>query len=259
MFHIKTLADGHVLEIKVDRADKLNALSPEMYRDICVALGQLDRNPELRVGLIHAEGKHFSAGIELDKWAPIFAAGGRFPVPEGGIDPFALSGPRCSKPLVVAVQGYSYTWAIEMLLTTDVRVAAEDAQFAMLEVKRGIYPCGGATLRLPQQMGWANAQRYLLTGESWTAADALRTGLVQEIVAPGQQYRAARSIADKIAAAAPLGVRAILKSSRLAHADGELAAAEQLFDDLPEVMRSEDAQEGVRSFLERREAVFKGR
>lgn len=259
MSPIKTLVEGPILEIQVDRPEKLNALSPEMYADICLALGRLDRSPELRVGLIHAAGKHFSSGIELDKWAPIFAAGGGFPLPQGGIDLFALSGPRCRKPLVIAVQGYAYTWAVEMLLTTDVRVAAEDTKFAMLEVKRGIYPCGGATLRLPQQMGWANAQRYLLTGESWTAAEALRTGLVQQVVPAGEQYRAARAIAEQIAAAAPLGVQAILRSSRLAQAQGEAEAALHLFDEMPTVMRSQDAQEGIRSFLERRHAVFTGR
>ncbi|HSW13781.1 MAG TPA: crotonase/enoyl-CoA hydratase family protein [Solimonas sp.] len=258
MSHVTTTIDGHVLEIKVSRPEKLNALSPQMYADICLALGELDRNDELRVGLIHAEGKHFSAGIELDKWAPIFAAGKGFPMPEGGIDMFALSGPRCRKPLVMAVQGYAYTWAVEIMLTTDVRVAADDTLFAMLEVKRGIYPCGGATLRLPQQMGWSNAQRYLLTGEAWSAAEAQRTGLVQQVVAAGEQYQAARAIADSIAAAAPLGVKAILKSSRLAQSDGVAVAASRIFDDMNTVMNSEDAKEGVRSFMERRSAVFKG-
>lgn len=258
MSHIEPIAHGHVLEIRVNRADKLNALSPEMYGDLARALGQLDRDPDLRVGLVYAEGKHFSAGIELDKWAPILAKGG-FPPIEGGIDPFALSGPRCSKPVVMAVQGYCYTWGVEFMLTTDVRVAAEDTRFAMLEVKRGIYPCGGATLRLPQQMGWANAQRYLLTGEAWSAAEAYRTGLVQEVVRPGEQLAAARDIARRMAAAAPLGVSAILKSCRLAITEGERVAAARVFDDLPAVMRSEDAKEGVQSFVERREAVFKGR
>lgn len=258
MSHIKTATQGHVLEIKIDRPEKLNALSPEMYVDICLALGELDRAPDLRVGLILAEGPHFSAGIELDKWTPIFAGGGGFPLPQGGIDLFALSGPRCRKPLVMAMQGYAYTWVVEMMLATDVRVAADDTRFAMLEVKRGIYPCGGATLRLPQQMGWANAQRYLLTGEPWSAAEALRTGLVQEVVAPGEQHQAARVLANKIAAAAPLGVQAILTSSRLAHAEGEHEAARHLFDNMSAVMRSQDAQEGIRSFLERRDAVFKG-
>lgn len=258
MSYIETTVDGHILDIRINRPDKLNALSPEMYTDLALALGRLDCEADLRVGLIHAEGKHFSSGIELDRWAPIFARGGGFPRPEAGIDLFALSGPRCRKPLVMAVQGYCFTWAVEVMLTTDVRVASEDARFAMLEVKRGIYPCGGATLRLPAQMGWANAQRYLLTGEQWSAAEAHRTGLIQQVVAVGEQYRAARVISESIAAAAPLGVVAILKSSRLAMTQGEIEAATKVFDDMPTVMASEDASEGVRSFLERRSAVFKG-
>lgn len=258
MAHIESSTAGHVLEIKVNRAEKYNALSPQMYIDLALALGQVDRDPAVRVGLVHAEGPHFSAGVELDKWAPIFAGGNGFPVPEGGIDPFAIGGPRCRKPVVLAVQGYCYTWGVEFMLTTDVRVAADDTRFAMLEVKRGIYPCGGATLRLPQQMGWANAQRYLLTGDAWSAAEAHRTGLVQEVVKPGEQLAAAREIARRLAAAAPMGVQAILKSSRLAEAEGEAHAAAHIFDDMPGVMRSEDAREGVQSFLERRDAVFKG-
>lgn len=259
MSHLDITVRDHLLDIRINRPEKLNALSPQMYGDLALALGRLDREPELRVGLIHAEGKHFSAGIELDQWAPIFASGQGFPLPEGGIDPFGLVGPRCRKPVVMAVQGYCYTWAVEVMLTTDVRVAADDTKFAMLEVKRGIYPCGGATLRLPQQMGWANAQRYLLTGESWSAADAHRAGLVQDVVAPGEQANAARSIAERIAAAAPLGVAAILKSSRLAMSSGEAEAARRIFDDMPAVMGSEDAREGIQSFVERRAAVFKGR
>ncbi|MGB0219356.1 MAG: crotonase/enoyl-CoA hydratase family protein [Sinimarinibacterium flocculans] len=258
MSYIELSVAGQVLEIRVNRPEKLNALSPEMYGDLALALGRLDRDPELRVGLVYAEGRHFSAGVELDKWAPLFAKGS-FPVPEGGIDPFALSGPRCSKPVVMAAQGYCYTWGVEFMLTTDVRVAAEDTRFAMLEVKRGIYPCGGATLRLPQQMGWSNAQRYLLTGDAWSAEEAYRTGLVQQVVQPGEQLAAAREMARRLAAAAPLGVRAILKSSRIALHEGEHAAAARVFEDMGAVMHSEDAQEGVQSFLERRDAVFKGR
>ncbi|WP_281783812.1 crotonase/enoyl-CoA hydratase family protein [Sinimarinibacterium flocculans] len=258
MSYIESSVAGQVLEIRVNRPEKLNALSPEMYGDLALALGRLDRDPELRVGLVYAEGRHFSAGVELDKWAPLFAKGS-FPVPEGGIDPFALSGPRCSKPVVMAAQGYCYTWGVEFMLTTDVRVAAEDTRFAMLEVKRGIYPCGGATLRLPQQMGWSNAQRYLLTGDAWSAEEAYRTGLVQQVVKPGEQLAAAREMARRLAAAAPLGVRAILKSSRIALHEGEHAAAARVFEDMGAVMHSEDAHEGVQSFLERRDAVFKGR
>jgi enoyl-CoA hydratase/carnithine racemase len=160
---------------------------------------------------------------------------------------------------VIAVQGYCYTWGVEILLNCEIRVAASDTKFAMLEVRRGIYPCGGATMRLPGQAGWSNAMRHLLTGDTWTAEDSLRWGLVQEIVAPGEQYAKAREIAVKIASAAPLGVQAVLKSSRLARLEGEAAAAAVLFRDLMPILKSEDAREGVQSFLERREARFTGK
>ena len=182
MSFIETTRNGHVLEIKVNRADKHNALSPEMYSDLARAYAELSHDPDLRVALLYADGKHFTSGIELDKWAPIFSGGQGFSVGEGEIDPFGLKGPRHNKPVVMAMQGNCFTWGVEIMLNTEVRVAAEDTRFAMLEVKRGIFPCGGATLRLPQQMGWANAQRYLLTGDAWSAQEAHRLGLVQEVV-----------------------------------------------------------------------------
>ncbi len=259
MSHIETHQNGHILEIKVNRPEKHNALSPEMYRDLARAYGELSRNSELRVGLLYGEGAHFTSGVELDKWAPIFGNGKGFEVGEGEIDPFGLQAQRHTKPVVMAVQGNCFTWGVEIMLNTEIRVAASDTRFAMLEVKRGIFPCGGATLRLPRQMGWGAAHRYLLTGEFWYAEEALRTGLVQEVVAPGEQVNKAREIATQIAKAAPLGVQGVLKSTRMAWNEGEAEAARHLFVDMVPVMQSEDAAEGVASFMQRREAVFKGR
>ena len=144
------------------------------------------------------------------------------------------------------------------MLNMEIRVAAADTQFAMLEVQRGIYPCGGATIRLPQQMGLANAQRYLLTGDRWSADEAYRLGLVQEVVEPGQQYDAAMELAERIATAAPMAVEGVIKAVNFAGQHSEADAVEQIFKDLVPVMQSEDAAEGIRSFVERREAVFKG-
>ena len=259
MAFIETRQVGRILEIQVNRADKHNALSPEMYHDIGKAYGELSRNPDLRVAVLYGEGPHMTSGVELDKWAPIFGNGKGFEIGEGEVDPFGLNGERHTKPVVMAVQGNCFTWGVEIMLNTEVRVAADNTRFAMLEVKRGIFPCGGATLRLPQQMGWGNAQRYLLTGDYWYADEALRTGLVQAVVPAGQQLAKAREIAEQIAKAAPLGVQNVLKSTRLAWNEGEAVAAQALFPNLLPVMQSEDAVEGIRSFMERREAVFKGR
>jgi enoyl-CoA hydratase/carnithine racemase len=257
--HVELEQRGHLLVIGVRRPEKMNALSRDMYRALARAMYRLEHDPDLWVGVIWAEGPHFTSGVDLGDWAEAFASGTPFPIGPEEIDPFSMSGPRLSKPLVIGVQGRCYTWGWELLLNTDLRVAATDTRFAMLEVRRGFYACGGATLRLPREIGWANAQRYLLTGDELGAEEAHRLGLVQELCAPGEQLDAALALAARVAKAAPLGVRGSLRSSRLCMLEGEDAAIGPMFAGMAEVMQSEDAAEGVRSFVERREAVFKGR
>lgn len=259
MEHVNAQKNGHVLVISICRPEKYNALSPAMFQALGRALAQLDRDPELRVAVLHAEGKHFTAGVELDLWASHFASGTPFPVGPDEVDPVGLTGPRHSKPVVIAVQGYCFTWGVEVLLNCEIRVAARDTQFQMLEVQRGIFPCGGATLRLPREIGWGNAQKVLLTGERWSAEQALRWGMVQDVVEPGEQLARAMAYAEQIARCAPLGVQGVLRSSRLFETTPQDIAVQQMFSDLKPVMASEDATEGVRSFIERRQAVFRGR
>jgi enoyl-CoA hydratase len=249
---------GHVLLIGLDRPAKRNAFDLPLWDAVCAAYGQLDRDDELRVGVLHALGAHFTGGLDLPQWAPVFAKGA-FLIPEGGLDPLGLVGPRLRKPIVAAVQGLCFTIGIELLLATDVRVASDDVRFAQIEIKRGIYPVGGATLRFPREVGWANAMRWLLTGDEFGAAEALRIGLVQEVAPAGTQLARALALADVIAAQAPLGVYATLASSRAALPSDETTAARRLLPDLAPLLRSEDMQEGMRSFLERRAGTFRGK
>lgn len=255
---ISTERRGHVLLVGIDRPEKRNAFSPEMYEALGVAYGELDRDPELRCGVLFAHGEHFTGGLDLPTWGDIFR-GDRFPVAEGGIDPLGASGPRLRKPMLCAVRGICLTIGIELLLATDVRVAASDARFGQIEINRGIYPVGGATVRLPRQAGWANAMRWLLTGDMFDAVEAHRIGMVQEVVDPGQELPRAIELAETVAKRAPLGVYATLASARLAEAQGEEAAMARLLPDLRPIMDSEDAAEGLRSFVERRDARFQGR
>lgn len=259
MDHVDVAQDAHILFVKLNRPEKLNALTPDMYRALGRALHRLSRDPELRVAVVHAEGPHFTAGLQLDLWTAQFASGMPFAPGEGEIDPFGLTGERHRKPVVTAVRGYCFTWGVEMLLNTEIRVAASDTRFQMLEVQRGIYPCAGAPIRLPREVGWGNAHRVLLTGNPWSAEEALRWGMVQDVVEPGAELAKATGYAQAIAAAAPLGVQGVLAATRFAADHGHDAAVSQMFRDLVPVMRSEDAAEGVRSFLERRKAQFKGR
>ena len=206
---------GHLLLVGLNRPEKRNAMNVEMFVDIGRAYAQLDRDDDLRCGILHAHGDHFTAGLDLAEWAPVFA-GGQMPIAPDGLDPLGLQGPPLRKPLLCAVQGICFTIGIELMLATDVRVAARGTRFGQIEIKRGIYPVGGATIRMPREAGWANAMRWLLTGDEFSADDAHRVGLVQEVVEPGQQLDRAVEIAEHIAAQAPLGVRATLASSRMA-------------------------------------------
>ncbi len=259
MEHTTVSVDGHVLVITLNRPAKYNALSLTMYAEIGRALARLNNDPELRVAVLCAEGKHFTAGVDLDQWAPVFGSGKGMPEVADGIDPFGMRGERHAKPLVIAVQGYCFTWGVEILLNTEIRIAASDTQFQMLEVQRGLYPCGGATFRLPREIGWGNAHKLLLTGERWSADDALRWGMVQEVVAPGEQVARAMDYARRIADCAPLGVQGVLRSTRTAQAEDHETAVAEMYRHLVPVMASADAAEGVRSFIERRKAVFTGR
>jgi enoyl-CoA hydratase/carnithine racemase len=111
-----------------------------------------------------------------------------------------------------------------MMLNTDIRVAAKGTRFAQLEVKRGIFACGGATIRLQREIGWGNAQRYLLTGDEWTAEQAYQWGLIQELVEPGEQFNKAMEIAEKIAKAAPTWTPPAVKQRHLISKRFETAA-----------------------------------
>lgn len=247
----------HVLLIGLDRVAKRNAFDLPLWNELCAAYGELERDPELRVGVLFAHGDHFTGGLDLPQWGETFSSG-KWHIPEGGIDPLGLVS-RVSKPIVLAVQGTCFTIGIELLLATDLRVAAANTRFGQIEVKRGIYPVGGATLRMPRELGWANAMRWLLTGDDFDAAEALRMGMVQEVVPAGEQLARATALATTIAAQAPLGVYATLKSSRAAIPANEHAAARQLMPDLIPIMKSEDVQEGLQAFVQRRPGAFKGR
>lgn len=251
---------GHLLLIGINRPEKKNSFVPQMMDDMALAYALLEDSDHLRCGVLYAVGDVFTAGLDLAQFAPLIAERGDLTYPENGIDPFGIHTKRKrTKPIVAAVQGLCLTLGIEVLLASDVRIAASDARFGQIEVKRGIFPFGGATLRLPEIAGWGNAMRWLLTGDMFDAAEAYRIGLVQEVVEVGEQLERAIAIAETIAKQAPLGVYATLRSAWKAQSVGFDAAAADLMPETMKLFHSEDAKEGVLSFVERREANFKGR
>lgn len=251
---------GQILLIGLNRPAKRNAFDRQMLNELAVAYGELEENEEVRCAVLFAHGEMFTAGLDLASLAPTIAAGKNLDDEESKIDPLGLDPNKVrTKPVVAAVQGKCLTLGIELLLASDVRIASENATFAQIEIKRGIFPFGGATLRFPEVAGWGNAMRWLLTGDEFDAAEALRIGLVQEITEHGKQIEKAVEIAERIAKQAPLGVYATLASARKMQSEGFDAAAKDLLPQVLKLFKSADAQEGVQSFIERREGNFSGK
>lgn len=249
---------GRVARIGLARAEKRNAFDLRMLRELAQAFTDYEDDAEARCAVLFAHGDHFTGGLELNDVGPAVATGAPL-FPAELVDPLGLGARRRTKPVVAALQGYCLTIGIELALAADIRVAADTTRFGQIEIKRGILPFGGATIRMPALTGWGNAMRYLLTGDMFDAAEALRIGLVQEVAPAAEVLDRATAIATRVAAQAPLGVRGTLASSRGAVADGFEAEAARLFARAREVMGTEDALEGMRSFVERREAVFQGK
>ena len=256
---ITTQRDGHVLLIGVNRPAKRNAFDLATIDALGAAYEILGTDDQLRAGLLFAHGDHFSAGLDLAEVGPAVAEHGPAVIcGSHRFDPFAVWRDPVPKPVVMAVNGIAYTLSIELALAADIVIAADDVRFRQLEIGRGIMPFGGATFRAPEQLGWGNAMRFLLTAEEFGAADALRIGLVQEVVPAGAHVERARELAQLISRQAPLGVQATLASARIGRDQGQAAARDHIASLLPGILRSEDAAEGLRSFTERREARFTG-
>lgn len=251
--------DGHVLRIGFHRPEKRNAADMRLLQELSLAYGELDRDPELRVGFVFAHGDHFTGGLDLADVGPRISAEGLNMVPEGGINPWAVDGTAVRKPVVMAVQGTCLTLGIELILASDFAIAADSTVFGQVEVSRGILPFGGATIRFPRAVGWGNAMRWLLTGDSFDAAEALRIGLVQEVVPHGDQYARGLELAHRVAAQAPLAVQASLANARIAVRQGDAAAEAALQPELVRLASTEDSRIGMESFFTRQPANFVGR
>jgi enoyl-CoA hydratase len=252
---------GAVLQICINRPAKRNGFTPKMFQELGEAYTRLDDDPDLRVGVLCAAGGHFTAGLDLPTIAPLMQRGEKA-VPLGLVDPLNLGMDgyrRRTKPMVAAVQGITYTLGIELMLAADIVVAADDCRFSQLEVQRGIMATGGATLRMAERAGMGNALLHLLTADVFGSAEALRLNFVQKVVPVAELLGEAMRIADLIAAQAPLAVVATRLNVLKGLEHGPVVAMQDFMGVQQRLSSSDDAAEGVRSFVEKRTALFNGR
>ena len=254
--HIRTEVHGHVLKIVIDNSAKKNAFTPAMMEQLSDALTELHDTEAYRVGVICAEGRDFTAGLDMPKFFGPSAE--KRNIKEGNVDPFGLT-KRCRKPVITAVQGIVFTIGIELMLTGDIVVAAADSRFCQMESKRGIAPLGGAHFRFLSRAGWGDAMYHLFLCDEFSAERAQAIGLVQEVVPPGEQIERAMALAAIIARNAPLGIQVTKEAAAKYVEGGEAAAIAHIPNIRDRVLGSADAKEGIQSFIERQAAVFQGR
>jgi len=248
--------EDHIAIISVDNVAKRNALSPEMIEQLSQHLTTFDNDDNLWVAVLCPEGEHTTAGLDMPKFFGPTAT--VKPLPEDWVDPFGL-GKRCSKPVISVVHGMTYTVGIEMMLAGDIVVAADTARFCQMESKRGIAPLGGAHFRYLTRTGWGNAMYHLFLCDEFDAQRALQIGFVQEVLPFGPHKERAMELARLICQCAPIGLRATKAAALRFVREGEQAAIDCIPQIQETVFATEDYAEGLRSFVERRAAVFKGR
>ena len=250
---IRTERRGHLLVITIDRPEAMNALAPEMMFQLEDAFTELRDESELRAAVITGAGERaFCAGADLGRMADRAVRA----------DPRRLqlfNGLQVKKPIVGAINGHCLAGGLGVALLCDVRIASENATFGCMGTARGILPGAGQTVRLPHVVGITNAMWLLLSGERIPASEALRIGLVNRVVAPGEALNAGLEWAGILASRAPLAVQAT-KESALRGMTLPLEEALRLEGQLgAPVAASADAQEGILAFNEKRTPHWQGR
>lgn len=247
---VTTERDGPVWVITICRPEMRNAIDRATSEAIAQAMDDLDSDPDLRVGILTGAGGHFCSGMDLKA----FLRGERVELPGRGLAGIIETPPR--KPVIAAIEGYALAGGCEIALACDLMVAADNAQFGLPEVKRGLMAGSGGLMRLPQRIPRQIAMHYALTGDLMPAVEARQWGLVNQLSAPGEALAAAKTLAHKIAANAPLAVqisKQVVAESLHWPADERFQRQNAL---LETIIHSNDAKEGATAFSEKRLPVW---
>jgi len=262
---------GRIATVTINRPERRNALNQPAMRRLALAWTDIREDPDVWVAILTGAGERdFCVGADLKEFIPqvteqIDELAG-FDTSILGPD-FDARAPLVAvlregdlfKPVIAAVNGICAAGGMEMLQGTDLRIASESATFAVAEVKRGLFPGGGSTVRLPRQIPYARAMEILLTGDPISAHEALDLGLLNQVVAPGELMDAAHAMAERILENGPLAVRAVKESVVRGSGLPLIQAMDLELELAAQVFATDDAKEGPRAFLEKRKPNWKGR
>ncbi len=249
--------DGHVATLTINRPDKLNALNIATRSRLVEELDDLAANDDIRVVIVTGAGeKSFIAGADIAEFE------GRSPVEQFRVmtdSSVFLAVDQFPKPIIAAINGFCLGGGCELALACDIRIASEKAKLGQPEINLGLLPGGGGTQRLPRLVGMGAALKMLYTGDFIRADEAHRIGLVDEVVPPDQLQARVKELADTIASKSPVALRLIkqaVRTSMRTSLDEGLKQEVTLFS---LAFASEDKEEGVDAFLNKRQPTFTGR
>ncbi len=249
---VRVEQEGKLLVITLCRPTMRNAIDRATSQALADAMDRLDSDDTVTVGILTGEGGHFCSGMDLKA----FVKGERIELPGRGLGGIIETPPK--KPVIAAVEGFALAGGFEIALACDLIVAADNAQFGLPEVKRGLMAGSGGLLRLPQRIPRQIAMQYALTGDMMSAAQARQWGLVNLLTLPGEALGEAKTLAHKIAANAPLAVsvsKQVVSDSLHWPADERWQRQNAL---LETIIHSNDAKEGATAFSEKRPPLWTG-
>ena len=255
----------HVATITLNRPERMNTISGPMLRQLTERLIEAEADRDVRVIVLTGTGRAFCAGLDLSEVVRPSQPGDISNVNTGGFNDLDLRNTpptvlfNLGKPTICALNGSAAGYGMDTALGCDIRIMAEGAKMAAAFTKRGIVPESGGTWFLPRLIGWSKAAELIFTGRTLTAAECLEMGLVSRVVPDAELAGAARALALEIAANAPLAVQASKKMMRMGLGEGFNDHVHHVFLQLLPLMRSQDAAEGMRAFMEKRSANFTGR
>jgi len=249
-----------IVLVGINRTFIQNRIDPPTRLRLNEVMYLYEHDPTLRAFVLFGHGENFSRGIDVDAAQAGLISGQRATSPAPTLDLVGNTPPHRTKPMVVVVHGDTWNLGHEIYLAGDVRVAAANTRFGQDENTHGRFPGGGATVRFVREAGWGNAMRYMLTGDHWTAEESYRMGVTQQIApTPQAALEAGVALARKIAACAPLGIRATLASARQVIDPVEADALSKLGAQYAALYRTEDFIEGRKAEAEGRPPKYQGK
>lgn len=263
IFKVET--DGHIAWLTLNRPEKRNVMGLAFFDEIGALFDDFDKNPEIRVVIIRAAGKSFSAGTDLEEAGALInqpSADGRdnmyknILALQAGLNKIE----SCRKPVIAAVHSHCIGGGMDLICACDMRLATKDAIFSIRETRMGIVADLGTLQRLPHIIGQSWARELALTGRDFTAQEALQMGLVTRVCDDQPAlYKAAKKLAGQIAACPPLTVQGTKEVINYSRDNGIAAGLQYVAQKNSAALPSEDLFEAVTAFMEKRKPVFKGK